>query len=106
MSAGFPLRISHETGRLVHYVLDDQGNFVHTKEKRKAEKPAELGSFYSVQEVAVVLGISEQSVRNHFQDRPGVVKITKGKRSRGKREYVGLRIPRAVFDAYVRGDRG
>ena len=105
-----PLRISHETGKLVKYVIADgvdarelKGKVEYARERRKVEKPAELGSFYSVQQVAATLAVSEETVRNIFQDKPGVVRITKGKRSRGKREYVTLRIPATLLDAYLRG---
>lgn len=63
---------------------------------------AALPRCYTVQEIADALKLSEETVRNLFQDRPGVVKISKGKRLRGKREYVTLRIPQAAFDAFLR----
>jgi hypothetical protein len=56
----------------------------------------------TVQEIAANLKLSEETVRNLFQDRPGVLKITKGKRLRGKREYVTLRIPVSVWENFLR----
>ena len=57
---------------------------------------------FTVQEIATSLKLSEETVRNLFQDRPGVIKITKGKRLRGKREYVTLRVPEPVLNAFLR----
>lgn len=56
---------------------------------------------HTVQEIAKALKLSEGTVRQLFQDRPGVIKITKGKRLRGKREYTTLRIPESVFDEFL-----
>ena len=63
---------------------------------------AGLPQCYTVQEIATSLKLSEETVRNLFQDRPGVIRITKGKRLRGKREYVTLRIPEPVLAAFLR----
>lgn len=68
---------------------------------RKAE-PFELPHLHTVAEVAKAMKVSEQTVRNIFQDLPGVVRITKGKRLRSKRLYVTLRIPNDVLAAYFR----
>jgi hypothetical protein len=43
------------------------------------------------------LKLSDETVRNIFQDKSGVIKITKGKRLRGKREYVTLRVSETVL---------
>lgn len=68
---------------------------------RKPE-PFELPHLHTVAEVAKAMKVSEQTVRNIFQDMPGVVRITKGKRLRSKRAYVTLRIPNDVLAAYFR----
>ena len=57
---------------------------------------------FTVQEIASRLKLSEETVRNQLQDFPGVLKITKGKRLRGKREYVTLRVPEPVMAEYLR----
>jgi len=62
---------------------------------------ATLPRCYTVQEIAEALRFSEETIRAMFQDRPGVVRITKGKRLRGKREYVTLRIPESVFNDFL-----
>jgi hypothetical protein len=61
-----------------------------------------LPQCYTVQEIAISLKLSEETVRNLFQDRPGVIKISKGKRLRGKREYTTLRIPDTVVNSFLR----
>jgi len=61
--------------------------------------------YFSTQEVAAILHLSEQTVRREFQDRPGVLKISKHRPSianRGRRPYVTLRIPQSALDAYIR----
>jgi hypothetical protein len=66
------------------------------------QKSAGLPTCHTVQEVAKALKLSEETVRNLFQDRPGVIKIAKArKRLRGKRDYVTLRIPDTVFNAFL-----
>jgi hypothetical protein len=66
---------------------------------RKPE-PFEIPHCHTVQEIATALKLSEETVRRIFQDMPGVIKITKGKRLRGKREYVTLRIPSTVLQSW------
>jgi hypothetical protein len=68
---------------------------------RKPE-PFELPHLHTVAEVAKAMKVSEQTVRNIFQDMPGVIRITKGKRLRSKRAYVTLRIPNDVLAGYFR----
>jgi hypothetical protein len=72
---------------------------------RKPE-PIELPHCHTVQEIAKAMKLSEETIRNIFQDRPGVIKITKGKRLRGKREYVTLRVPNTVLAAWLRETTG
>jgi hypothetical protein len=69
---------------------------------RKPAEPFELPHLHTVAEVAKAMKVSEQTVRNIFQDMPGVIRITKGKRLRSKRAYVTLRIPDAVLALYFR----
>ena len=61
-----------------------------------------LPKCYTVKEIAGSLNLSQETVRNLLQDRPGVLKITKGKRLRGKREYVTLRVPAPVLTDFLR----
>jgi hypothetical protein len=68
---------------------------------RKPE-PFQIPHFHTVKEVAEAFKLSEQTIRNIFQDMPGVTKITKGKKLRGKREYTTLRIPDTVIADYLR----
>lgn len=59
-----------------------------------------LPKFFTPQDVAESLKLSEETVRTIFQDMPGVVKISKP-RLKGKREYKTLRIPEAVFERFL-----
>lgn len=71
--------------------------------KVRKPEPFEIPHLHTVAEVAKALKVSEQTVRNIFQDMPGVIRITKGKRLlRSKRAYVTLRIPNDVLAAYFR----
>ncbi len=60
-----------------------------------------LPTVFTVQEIAGSLKLSEETVRNLFQDRPGTIKITKGRRLRGKRTYTTLRIPQDVLAKFL-----
>jgi hypothetical protein len=60
-----------------------------------------LPTFFTPQQIAASLQLSEETVRTIFQDMPGVVKISKP-RLRGTREYKTLRIPPAVFERFLR----
>ena len=50
-------------------------------------------------ELAAAWQLSEQSIRRLFQDRAGVLKLSAG--TRGKRDYVTLRIPASVAAAVL-----
>jgi hypothetical protein len=52
---------------------------------------------YSVQEIAASWGLCENAVRDLFRNEPGVVRIHRPK-SRTKRAYTTLRIPRSVVE--------
>jgi hypothetical protein len=65
-------------------------------------EPLELPHCHTTQEIAKALKLSEKTVRSIFQDRPGVIKITKGRRLRGKREYYTLRITDTALAAWLR----
>ena len=56
---------------------------------------------YTVREIAESLKVSEETVRRMFRDIPGVVKLTKGRRLRSKREFVTLRIPETVLSTFL-----
>jgi hypothetical protein len=69
--------------------------------------PAEVGSegpcvrVYTVKEIAEMLKLSDDRVRDLFQAEPGVLQIGRP-RSEGKRGYVTLRIPADVFTRVFR----
>ncbi len=56
-----------------------------------------LEPHYSVQEIADSWGLCENAVRDIFKNEPGVVRIHRP-RSRTKRAYTTLRIPRGVVE--------
>jgi hypothetical protein len=56
-----------------------------------------LERHYSIQEVAEIWGLCENSVRELFKDEPGVVRIARPK-SRHKRPYITIRIPLSVLE--------
>ena len=85
------------------FVQQNPASVISTSENQVGHTGAiELPHCHTVQEIATALKVSEETVRNIFQDMPGVIKITKGKRLRGKREYVTLRVPDAVIARYLR----
>lgn len=57
--------------------------------------------YFTVGEIAVILRLSDDAVRDLFRDESGVLAIGK-ERSRGKRGYLTLRIPQDVFDRVCR----
>jgi hypothetical protein len=63
--------------------------------------PPALPRHYTVAEIAESLQLSPDTIRTMFQDRPGVLRITKGRRLRGKREYVTLRVPADVLADFL-----
>jgi hypothetical protein len=52
---------------------------------------------YSVKQIAASWGLCENAVRDIFRNEPGVVRIHRPK-SRNKRAYTTLRIPRSVVE--------
>lgn len=67
-----------------------------TAQKSATAKAAHTpGSHYSVQELAVLWGLSEDKIRDTFAKEEGVIKIQKAMK-RGKKGHVTLRIPEAV----------
>ena len=52
---------------------------------------------YSVKQIAASWGLCENAVRDIFRNEPGVVRIHRPK-SRTKRAYTTLRIPRCVVE--------
>jgi len=52
---------------------------------------------FSVQEIAAIWGLSEDVVREMFQNQPGVL-VLGDPNARGKRRYVTLRIPQSVVE--------
>ncbi len=56
-----------------------------------------LERHFSIQEIAELWGLSENSVRELFKTEPGVVRIQRPK-SRFKRAYTTIRIPRSVLE--------
>jgi hypothetical protein len=56
-----------------------------------------LEHHYSAKEIAGLWGLCENSVRELFKNEPGVVRIQRPK-SRWKRAYTTLRIPKSVLE--------
>lgn len=56
-----------------------------------------LERHYSAKEIAQLWGLCENSVRELFKHEPGVVRIQRPK-SRWKRAYTTLRIPKSVLE--------
>jgi len=56
-----------------------------------------LERHFSIKEIAELWGLCENSVRELFKQEPGVVRIQRPK-SRYKRAYTTLRIPRSVLE--------
>ena len=57
--------------------------------------------YFTVGEIAEILRLSDDAVRDLFKREPGVLAIGRD-RSRGKRGYLTLRIPQDVFDRVCR----
>jgi hypothetical protein len=56
-----------------------------------------LERHFSIKEIAELWGLCENSVRDLFKEEPGVIRIHRP-RSRYKRAYTTLRIPKSVLD--------
>jgi len=56
-----------------------------------------LERHYSAKEIAELWGLCENSIRELFKNEPGVVRIQRPK-SRWKRAYTTLRIPKSVLE--------
>ena len=55
-----------------------------------------LERHYTPQELGVLWGFDQSTIRRMFFDEPGVLKIGKSGRRDGTRDYVNLRIPASV----------
>ena len=62
-----------------------------------AKNGSSLECHYSAKEIAELWGLCENSVRELFKNEPGVVRIQRPK-SRWKRAYTTLRIPKSVLE--------
>lgn len=66
-------------------------------EAPRSESRAILERHFSVQTLAEIWGMSADTVRQLFEDEPGVIRL--GDRTSGRRRrYVTLRIPESVAD--------
>lgn len=63
--------------------------------KAKIESAHVKGSYFTVQELAALWGLSVDKIRELFENEPDVIKL-KNPPKKGKRAYVTLRIPEAV----------
>ena len=76
-------------------------------ESARLPVPAEPGAenpsvrVYTVKEIAEMLKLSDDRVRELFQREPGVLAIGRN-RTEGRRGYVTLRVPQAVFERVYR----
>jgi Helix-turn-helix domain len=108
MSAGMRLRISHETGKLVKYVIGEDGKMQYAPTRpfrsliNRAPVPADCTEYFTVAQVAAMLKVSIDTVRRRFKHRPDVAKVQRAK-VKGQRVYNVLRIPKAAIEAYVAG---
>lgn len=108
MSSGMPLRVSHETGKLVKYVIDEHGKLAYAPTRpfrsliNRAPVPVDWPEYFTVTEVAAMLHVSIDTVRRRFKHRPDVAKVQRA-RIKGQRVYNVLRIPKAAVEAYVAG---
>jgi len=56
---------------------------------------------YTIQEIAELWKVSAMTVRRCFEDQPGVLKLSFGRRLAGKgRPHVTLRIPESVLERF------
>jgi hypothetical protein len=62
------------------------------------QPPVELERHYSVAEVAEAWGLSPDTIRRHFENIPGVIRIGHAA-TKKKKKYVTLRIPARVLRA-------
>jgi hypothetical protein len=67
-----------------------------------AANTTDAKEWYSVADIAVLMNLSTDSIRRMFQDEPGVVVVSDGRASRGKRKRVTLRIPKSVLERVQR----
>jgi hypothetical protein len=63
--------------------------------KAKAETAHTKGSHYTVQEMAVIMGLGVDKIREIFEKEPDTIKL-KNPAKKGKRAYTTLRIPESV----------
>jgi hypothetical protein len=73
---------------------------------RPPEQPEEptcaLEQLLTPQQIAQAWQLDESTVRKIFCDQSGVLKIGKTGRRDGKRDYITLRVPRAVYDRVLK----
>ena len=63
--------------------------------------PAAAERHYTIQEIAELWKVSTMTVRRCFEDQPGVLKLSFGRRLAGKgRPHVTLRIPESVLERF------
>jgi hypothetical protein len=74
----------------------DSGAFAADSKIGRGEEGA-LERHFSIKEIAEIWGLCENSVRDIFKDEPGVVRIQRPK-SRYKRSYTTIRIPKSVLE--------
>lgn len=62
-----------------------------------SQRDGALERHFSIQEIADLWGLCENSVRELFKEEPGVIRIQRP-RSRYKRAYTTLRVPKSVLE--------
>jgi len=70
-------------------------SFPEAKEISSAD--GALERHFSIQEVAALWGLCENSVSELFREEPGVIRIRRP-RSRYKRAYTTIRVPKSVLE--------
>jgi hypothetical protein len=75
----------------------ERGETLAAAGAKVGREDAALEPHFSIKEIAKIWGLCENSVRDLFKDEPGVIRIQRPK-SRFKRSYTTLRIPRSVLD--------
>jgi hypothetical protein len=84
---------TNSTGVVRDNVVDEQPTTV----QQTGAEPDSVEHHYSAGEVAALWGFNVETVRNIFEEEPGIIVLTAPSR-KGKRPYRTIRIPQSVLD--------